>query len=75
MSDYICARCGKDLKSNIYFGAWQTRINPCECIWEDHDVNHQDLLDDQRKLHALENAGVDNWSGYEYAMDEYNEED
>jgi len=26
-----------------------------------------------KKLQALENAGVDNWSGYDYAMEELNE--
>lgn len=29
------------------------------------------LLDDRRMLLALENAGVDNWSGYEHAQEEY----
>ncbi len=28
------------------------------------------LLRDQRRIHALEGAGVDNWAGYEYAMEE-----
>lgn len=36
------------------------------------------LEDDARKLRALECAGVDNWSGYDYAMEllaEYERED
>ena len=36
------------------------------------------LENDERKLAALENAGVDNWTGYDYAMEllrEYERED
>lgn len=33
------------------------------------------LYDDQHMLNCLEAAGVDNWSGYDYAMEMYNEED
>jgi len=33
-------------------------------------VEHERLLAADRKLEALENAGVDNWDGYDYAMDE-----
>lgn len=33
------------------------------------------LRNAQNKLEALEGAGVDNWEGYDYAMDEYVEED
>ena len=29
---------------------------------------HEELLEDQRKLLALEGAGVDNWEGYDEAM-------
>jgi len=29
------------------------------------------LQDDSFKLNCLENAGVDNWDGYDYAMEEY----
>lgn len=29
----------------------------------------EELLRDQRKLHALEAAGVDNWCGYPEAME------
>lgn len=35
---------------------------------------YQKLLESQRKLSCLESAGVDNWEGYEYAMDMYTEE-
>ena len=35
---------------------------------------HESLLSSQRMLQALEGAGVDNWSGYDYAMEDfYNE--
>lgn len=27
------------------------------------------LIEDSRKLAALEGAGVDNWEGYDYAME------
>jgi hypothetical protein len=32
------------------------------------------LEDSARLLQALENAGVDNWAGYSYAMEEYQNE-
>ena len=32
---------------------------------------YQDLLDDSRMLRALEDAGVDNWSGCDYARELY----
>lgn len=32
------------------------------------------LLDRDRLLNCLERAGVDNWDGWDFAMDEYNEE-
>lgn len=32
---------------------------------------YDDLLDDSRKLRCLENAGVDNWDGYDWAMEEF----
>lgn len=32
---------------------------------------YDSLIDDSAKLAALENWGVDNWSGYDDAMDEY----
>jgi hypothetical protein len=33
------------------------------------------LLSDSRKLIALEAAGVDNWDGYDYAMDFLSDQD
>lgn len=30
---------------------------------------YDELLEAERKLDALERAGVDNWSGYDYAME------
>lgn len=32
-------------------------------------ANLEDLREDAAKLRALEQAGVDNWSGYDYAME------
>lgn len=32
---------------------------------------YDDLLDDSLLLNCLEGAGVDNWQGYDYAMEEY----
>ena len=34
---------------------------------------YDDLLDSQLMLSCLESAGVDNWDGYDYAIDEYRE--
>ena len=34
---------------------------------------YERLLKDSRKLKALENGGVDNWPGYDYAMELYGE--
>lgn len=31
------------------------------------------LLDDQMMLEALERAGVDNWDGYDFALEHYEE--
>ena len=36
-------------------------------------VKYEGLLAESRLLQALENAGVDNWDGYYYAMDELRE--
>jgi len=36
---------------------------------------YEGLLDDQKWRLAVESAGVDNWSGYEYAMEEYNSDE
>jgi hypothetical protein len=38
-------------------------------------ANYNQLVDDQYKLECLEAAGVDNWSGYDDAMEMYREED
>jgi len=35
---------------------------------------YEDLLDDQLALNCLENAGVDNWEGYDEAMEEYHQQ-
>lgn len=35
--------------------------------------HYAQLLDDQYKLECLEAAGVDNWSGYDDAMEMYRE--
>jgi len=34
---------------------------------------YKDLLDSQLWLDCLEGAGVDNWSGYDYAVEMYKE--
>jgi hypothetical protein len=34
---------------------------------------YENLLAAQEMLQCLEGAGVDNWSGYDYAMEMYNE--
>jgi len=36
---------------------------------------YEELLEDQKMLNALQDAGVDNWEGYDYAMELLNEED
>lgn len=33
---------------------------------------YEDLVSDRDFLNALERAGVDNWSGYSFAIEEYN---
>jgi hypothetical protein len=35
---------------------------------------YEQLLEDQLTLRALQEAGVDNWSGYDHAMDNLNKE-
>lgn len=35
---------------------------------------YDELLDRQAKLNALENGGVDNWDGYDWAMENYRAE-
>ena len=36
---------------------------------------YESLLEDRKWLQALENAGVDNWEGYDYARELMNEDD
>lgn len=36
---------------------------------------YDSLLDDSRLLQCLQNAGVDNWDGYSYAMEEFYEDE
>lgn len=36
---------------------------------------YEELLEDQKMLIALQGAGVDNWEGYDFAMESLNEED
>ena len=38
-------------------------------------AEYNSLLHDQRKLTCLEGAGVDNWDGYDSAMDMLEEEE
>lgn len=33
---------------------------------------YESLLDDQHWRECVEGAGVDNWVGYDYAMEDYN---
>ena len=33
----------------------------------------QELLEDSLFYKCLQHAGVDNWDGYDYALEEYNE--
>lgn len=37
------------------------------------EEEYQSLLDDQLWLSCLENSGVDNWDGYDYARELFNE--
>lgn len=37
-------------------------------------AEYESLLDDRHLLSCLECAGVDNWSGYDYAREMYNED-
>lgn len=36
---------------------------------------YDELLDREWKLTCLENAGVDNWDGYDWAMEECNKDE
>jgi hypothetical protein len=38
-------------------------------------TEYESLLDDARWRNCVEGAGVDNWEGYSYAMEEYYDED
>lgn len=40
----------------------------------DRDL-YDSLMEDRRWVNALEGAGVDNWSGYDYAMELFKEEE
>ena len=47
---------------------------------DDHEIlvsakKYRELLEDSRKLQALENAGVDNWDWYDEAMKEFYSEE
>lgn len=37
--------------------------------------HYADLLDKADMLRCLQNAGVDNWEGYDFAMEEYDGQD
>ena len=36
---------------------------------------YEELLRDQKLLHALQGAGVDNWDGYDYAVESMDSEE
>jgi hypothetical protein len=38
------------------------------------EKEYNSLLEDSKWLQALEGAGVDNWEGYDYAKEIFNEE-
>lgn len=58
-------------KEKIQLVAWKGEMaDAVELLLEmDQEINIQD--DDIRWLRALEAAGVDNWQGYEYAVEIY----
>jgi len=62
-------RCGmtKDEVFNLGYPKNQT-MEETVTITKKH---YNDLLEDSRQLQCLENAGVDNWDGYSYAMEEF----
>lgn len=35
---------------------------------------YEELLADSKLLNCLLNAGVDNWDGYDFALEEYNDD-
>ncbi len=42
-------------------------------VVELNDSEYDKLIEDQRRLRALEAAGVDNWEGYEIALEDFEE--
>ncbi len=36
------------------------------------ETDYDELLEDSRFLNCLRNAGVDNWDGYDYAIEDFN---
>lgn len=38
-------------------------------------IEYNDLLDDQKLLLCLQSAGVDNWLGYDFALEMYLDDD
>jgi hypothetical protein len=38
-----------------------------------YKTEYEDLLEDQKLLLCLQGAGVDNWQGYDYAMELFRE--
>ncbi len=42
-------------------------------VVELNDSEYDKLIEDQRRLRALEAAGVDNWEGYEIAFEDFEE--
>lgn len=71
MNDTFCTRCGK---SNFITYCKNCDNNPREVI-EELEKKIKRLEDRSFKLSCLENAGVDNWDGYSYAMEEYHKEE
>ncbi|MGC3025876.1 hypothetical protein ACPUER_12100 [Burkholderia sp. DN3021] len=62
------ARCGKEWK-----------VVPVKLVVEGDAVvlsvaDHESMLKDQEFLEALKSAGVDNWEGYDYALEALREE-
>lgn len=45
-------------------------MNPKTVIITEEE--YQELLEDARFLAALQSAGVDNWNGYDFALDIFN---
>ena len=47
-------------------------MNPGEDTVTITKKEYESLLDDRNWRNAVEGAGVDNWSGFDYAMEDYN---